>query len=71
MVSADHPVTTGHRLQKGDKVLVLHGPFAGVTGTFTRYGGKGRVIVNIEALGQYAGVEVNEEDVEIVPQILT
>ena len=71
MVSADHPITTGHRLQKGDKVLVLHGPFAGVTGTFARYGGKGRVIVNIEALGQYAGVEVSEEDIEIVPQILT
>jgi transcriptional antiterminator NusG len=71
MVSGDHAVTTGHRLQKGDKVLVLRGPFTGVTGTFTRYGGKGRVIVNIEALGQYAGVEVSEADIEIVPQILT
>jgi transcription elongation factor/antiterminator RfaH len=70
MVSGDHPVTTGHRLQKGDKVLVVHGP-AGVTGTFTRYGGKGRVIVNIEALGQYAGVEVSEDDIEIIPKILT
>jgi len=71
MVSADHPVTTGYHLQKGDKVLVVHGPFAGVTGTFIRYGGRGRVIVNIEALGQYAGVEVDEDDIEIVPQILT
>ncbi|MGD9079194.1 MAG: transcriptional antiterminator, partial [Desulfobacterales bacterium] len=71
MVSADHAVTTGHRLHKGDKVIVLHGPFAGVTGTFTRYGGKGRVVVNIEALGQYAGVEVDEDDIEIVPKILT
>ena len=71
MVSGDHPVTTGHSLQKGDKVLVLRGPFAGVTGTFVRYGGKGRVIVNIEALGQYAGVEVSEDDIEIVPKILT
>jgi transcription elongation factor/antiterminator RfaH len=71
MVSGDHTVTTGHSLQKGDKVLVLHGPFAGVTGTFTRFGGKGRVIVNIEALGQYAGVEVSEDDIEIVPKILT
>mgnify|MGYP000057747053 FL=1 len=50
---------------------MLHGPFAGVTGTFTRYGGKGRVIVNIDALGQYAGVEVSEADIEIVQQILT
>ena len=71
MVSGDHHVTTGHSLQKGDRVLVLRGPFAGVTGTFVRYGGKGRVIVNIEALGQYAGVEVSEDDIEIVPKILT
>jgi transcription elongation factor/antiterminator RfaH len=71
MVSTDHPITTGNRLKKGDKVLVVQGPFAGITGTFIRYGGKGRVIVNIEALGQYAGVEVSEDDIEIVPKILT
>lgn len=70
MVSADRPVTTGYNLKKGDKVLVVSGPFAGVTGSFVRYGGKGRVIVNIEALGQYAGVEVNADDIEIVPKIL-
>jgi transcription elongation factor/antiterminator RfaH len=71
MVSTEHPITTGNQLKKGDKVLVVHGPFAGVTGTFIRYGGKGRVIINIEALGQYAGVEVSEDDIEIVPKILT
>lgn len=71
MVNTEHPITTGTQLKKGDKVLVLHGPFAGVSGTFVRFGGKGRVIVNIEALGQYAGVEVNEDDIEIVPKILT
>ena len=71
MVAAKHPITTGYNLKKGDKVLVIHGPFAGVTGTFLRHGGKGRVVVNIEALGQYAGVEVGEDDIEIVPKILT
>ena len=71
MITTDHPVTTGTQIKKGDKVLVVHGPFAGVTGTFIRYGGKGRVVVNIEALGQYAGVEVGEDDIEIVPKILT
>jgi transcription elongation factor/antiterminator RfaH len=70
MVSAEHPITTGSRLRKGDRVLVVQGPFAGVSGTFIRYGGKGRVVVNIEALGQYAGVEVSEGDIEIVPKIL-
>jgi transcription elongation factor/antiterminator RfaH len=71
MVNGDHAVTTGHRLHKGDKVLVVSGPFVGVAGTFVRYGGKGRVVVNIEALGQYAGVEVSEDEIEIIPKILT
>ncbi|MBT8364535.1 MAG: UpxY family transcription antiterminator [Deltaproteobacteria bacterium] len=71
MVESNHPVTTGHRLKTGDSVMVVHGPFAGVVGTFVRYGGKGRVIVNIEALGQYAAVEVDEEDIEFIPKILS
>jgi transcriptional antiterminator NusG len=71
MVASNHPVTTGYRLKTGDKVMVVYGPFTGVVGTFVRYGGKGRVIVNIEALGQYAGVEVSEEDIEIIPKILS
>jgi transcriptional antiterminator NusG len=71
MVSSDHAVTTGYRLEKGDNVMVIHGPFAGVVGNFVRYGGKGRIVVNIEALGQYAGVEVSEDDIEILPKILS
>jgi len=43
---------------------------AGVTGTFVRYRTQGRVVVNIEALGQFAGVDVQEEDIEILPPIL-
>jgi transcription termination/antitermination protein NusG len=71
MVESNQAVTTGNLLKSGDRVMVVYGPFAGVVGTFVRYGGKGRVIVNIEALGQYAGVEVNEEDIEIIPKILS
>ena len=70
MVSTELPVSTGSRLKRGDRVVVVSGPFAGVTGTFVRYRGKGRVVVNIEALGQYAGVEVDKNDVEPVPKIL-
>jgi transcription elongation factor/antiterminator RfaH len=70
MVASDNPVTTGHRLQKGDKVMVISGPLAGVVGTFVRYKGKSRVVVNIEALGQYAGVDVEEADIESLPKIL-
>ena len=71
MVSTELPVSTGSRLRKGDRVVVVSGPFAGVTGTFVRYRGKQRVVVNIDALGQYAGVEVDENDVEPLPKILT
>jgi transcription elongation factor/antiterminator RfaH len=71
MVAAEAPVFTGHRLQPGERVLVVSGPFAGVKGTFLRYRGQGRVVVNIEALGQFAGVDVLEEDVERLPPILS
>jgi transcription elongation factor/antiterminator RfaH len=71
MVKGDNTVTTGTRFRKGDRVIVVYGPFAGVIGTFARYRGKGRVIVDIEALGQYAGVDVSEEDIEILPEILS
>ena len=71
MVAGDNPVATGTRFKKGDRVMVIYGPFAGVTGIFFRYRGKDRVVVKIEALGQWAGVEVNEDDVEKLPEILS
>jgi len=69
IVQGNDSVTTGSRFKKGDWVIVVHGSFAGVVGTFVRHRGKGRVIVNIEALGQYAGVNVSEEDIELLPKI--
>lgn len=69
MVKGNDPVTTGTRYKKGDRVIVIYGPFAGVIGTFVRYRGKGRILVNIEALGQYAAVDVKETDIEILPKI--
>src|SRR5210317_395777 len=36
MVDSNNPVTTGHRLKAGDKVMVVCGPFTGVVGTFAR-----------------------------------
>jgi transcriptional antiterminator NusG len=71
MVKGSNTVITGTRFQKGDRVLVVYGPFAGVIGTFFRYKSKGRVIVNIEALGQFAGADVSEEDIEMLPGILS
>jgi transcription elongation factor/antiterminator RfaH len=70
MVASDMPIVTGHRLQPGDRVLVVNGPLTGVIGTFARYRNQGRVVVHIEALGQFAGVDVQENDVEVLPPIL-
>lgn len=70
MVAADRHITTGHKFNKGDRVMVIEGPFAGVHGIFIRYRNKGRIVVYIEALGQYAQVEVDEDDVEFLPDIL-
>ena len=71
MISNDGPVETGTRFKKGDRVMVISGPLMGVIGTFSRYRGQGRIIVHIEALGQFAGVEVREDDVEKLPKILS
>ena len=70
MVAGTNPVETGTRFRKGDRVMVVEGPFAGVTGTFVRYRGYKRVVVAIEALGQFAGVNVAEGDVERLPEIV-
>lgn len=71
MVATDLPVLTGNRFKKGDTVIVVNGPLAGVTGTFSHYGGRGRVIVSVDALGQYAAVEADEDDIERRPDILS
>jgi transcription elongation factor/antiterminator RfaH len=70
MVNSEQAVTTGNSLAKGDKVIVVSGPFAGVIGTFKSYRGKGRVVINVEALGQTASVDVDEADIEVLPKIL-
>ncbi|GAB6905396.1 UpxY family transcription antiterminator [Desulfosarcina cetonica] len=71
MVATGEEVITGSRFKKGDRVIVINGPFAGVTGIFSSYRGDGRVVVNIEALGQFAAVHVDAADVEKLPEILT
>ena len=51
--------------------MVTAGPFAGVIGVFSQYRGRGRVIVNIDILGQFAAVEVGEDDVDPLPKIIS
>ena len=67
MVAGEQGVTTGYQFAKGDRVMVVDGPFSGVIGIFNRYGGNNRIVVHIEALGQFAAVEVDAEDVEKLP----
>ena len=70
MVNSDNAIITGRRLTRGDRVMVVRGPFTGVIGTFSNYRGKGRVTINVEALGQTAGVDVHEDDIEPISKIL-
>ena len=71
MVATGNEVITGTLFKKGDRIMVVAGPLAGVVGTFTRYQGKDRVVVQIEALGQFAAVEVDLNDVEKLPPIIS
>ncbi len=73
MTGADAPIITGSiaTLRKGDPVLVLEGPMAGLTGEFFQYRGTGRVIVKIEIMGRYAGVEIEREKVEPAPNFFS
>lgn len=68
MVTGENEVFTGPSFQPGDKIMVISGPFEGVTGKFVRHKGqKGRVMVYIGALGQFAAVEVDKDDIELLP----
>ncbi|MCG8683387.1 MAG: UpxY family transcription antiterminator [Desulfobacterales bacterium] len=73
LTSAGQDLITGSivQLKKGDPVMILEGPMAGLRGEFFEHKGHGRVIVKIDLLGQYAGVEVDSENVEKIPNILS
>ncbi len=69
VINADNElISTGTRFKKGDKVIVTYGPFKGITGYFKSNKGQHRVIIEIDALGQFAAVEVDYDDVEPVPE---
>ena len=71
MIAAGDDIQTGTRFRKGDRVIVVNGPLTGVKGTFVRHkGGRGRVVVAIDAMEQYASVQVYEEDLEKIPDFV-
>jgi transcription elongation factor/antiterminator RfaH len=68
MIAAGDDIQTGSRFKKGDRVIVVEGPLTGVKGTFVRHkGGSGRVVVAIDAMEQFASVQVHEDDLEKIP----
>ncbi len=56
-------ILIGTRFTKGNSVVVIRGPFTGIQGVFARYKGTDRIIIQIDALGQFAAVEVAVDDV--------
>ncbi len=61
---------TNISLKKGDPVMIIEGPLAGIRGEFIRQKGKGRVIIKIDLLSQYAGTEIEEDKIEKIPELL-
>jgi len=70
MIAASSDIKTGARFKKGDRVMVVEGPMAGVKGVFVRHKGHGRIVVAIDAMGQYASVDVSEDFVEKTPDFV-
>ncbi len=72
LTSSDIDLVTGASVQikKGDPVLIIDGPLAGLRGEFIRYRGKDRVVVRIDLLGRYAGTEIDESKIEKLPALL-
>jgi transcriptional antiterminator NusG len=71
MISTDTDISTGNGMKRGDRVMVLRGAFTGVIGRFMEDKGQHRIVVHIEALGQFASVTISKEDVELLPEIFS
>jgi transcription termination/antitermination protein NusG len=72
IISSNVNLSTGAsiKLKQGDPVMIIEGPLAGVKGEFIQYKGKSHVIIRVEALGQYAGTEIEKSKIEKLPDIL-
>lgn len=73
LTSVAQDLVTGSiiELKKGDPVIILEGPMAGLKGDFLEHKGRGRVIIKVDLLGRYAGVEVDSDKVEKIPDLLS
>ena len=64
IIHANEQVEAVQCLRHGDAVRVVAGPFAGVVGIFLQYQGTERVVVNIDAMGRAASINVSVDDIE-------
>lgn len=73
LTSVTQDLVTGSiiKLKKGDPVIILEGPMAGLKGEFFEHKGRCRVIIKVDLLGRYAGVEVDFDKVEKIPNLLS
>jgi transcription antitermination factor NusG len=51
-VNCSNVCTCSSQIMRGDKMVIIHGPFTGLKCEVIRYGGKEKIIVRIELLGQ-------------------
>ena len=72
LTKSETEIVTGDsiKLKKGTPVLIINGPLVGVKGIFIKYKGKNRVIIDIDSLKQFAGIEVLKENIEKLPDIM-
>lgn len=72
ITSSEKEVITGPNssLINGDPIIIINGPMSGVRGEFVTYKGIERVIIRVDVLGQFAGVEIDSDDIEKLPPIL-
>jgi len=72
LTSSNMDLITGSNisLKNGDPVMIIEGPLAGIRGEYIRQKGKGRVVIKIDLLGQFAGTEIEEDKIEKLPELL-
>ncbi len=60
LITAEAPLTVESRLNPGNRVRVLHGPFAGIEGEIVTRRGQTRLLVSIDFLQRGASVEIDD-----------
>ncbi len=71
LVQSGLPLAPWPYLQAGDRILIEHGPLAGLEGVLQRAKGKYRLVVSLNLLQRSVSAEVDREWVRPIPQTLS